>query len=127
MPIKSVLSGYPVYVGSKKISVVDFKGPLSYATGGESVEAAQFCQGGIDFAEVLNKRWLEVTQGAVATYQMVAASLSGTYFATIEFGAGATDSASSMTLKWYVTATGAEVADLTDLSAETVRILMGFV
>jgi hypothetical protein len=127
MPINKLLDGYPFYIGSKKILVVDYKGPASYTTGGESLTAKEFGQGGIDAIEPLNKQWLEITQGGVATYQLVAASLSGTYFATIKFGASAQGAVSSVTIQWWVVATGAEVAAAVDLSSEVVRLLGLFI
>lgn len=128
MPIKtsSLLSGYPIYQGSKKISVIDFKGLSTYTPGGETINASQFGEGGIDFIEPMNKRWLSVTQGGVTRSQLVAASFSGTYFVTIEVAAGVVGAASSVTITWYVTATGAEAGAI-DLSAETVRFLVIFV
>jgi hypothetical protein len=56
MPIKRVLPGYPIYQGSKKISVIDYKGPASYVGGGETLTALQFGEGGIDFIEPMNKK-----------------------------------------------------------------------
>ena len=128
MPIQAVLPGYPIYQGSKKISVVDLKGPVSYAGGGETIQAAQFGQGGIDAVEPLNKGIVTMpTAAADSVPEMVALSMSGTYFVTITFGTGTNgDAVTSVTIKWYVTATGVEAGAI-DLSAEIVRALFIFV
>ncbi len=125
MPIKAVLPGYPIYQGSKKISIVDMKGPAAYtAAAHETLTASQFGQGGIDLVEVLNKQLTTVNGQLV----VVALSLSGTYFVTVSLPATAPDDASaSLVLKWYTTATGVEVVGPADLSAEIVRLLMIFV
>jgi hypothetical protein len=134
MPIRAVLPGYPIYPGgSKKLSVFDLKGLATYTPGGETIQAKQFGEGGIDIIEPINKQWLSVTQGGVATYQMVPASLgttispAGTYFVTVALAINSqTGAVTSVTIKWYVTATGAEAGAI-DLSAETVRLLAVFV
>lgn len=120
MPIKSVLPGWPSYMGSHKFVVAEMKGLAAYTSAAhEIVRALQFGGGGIEFAEIGNKKW--GTVNSLAAY--VAFSYSGTYFCTIEFAAGAVGAQASMTLKWYVTATGAE-ANAIDLSAETIRLFL---
>jgi hypothetical protein len=122
MPIKSVLPGYPIYQGSKKISVIDFKGLSTYTPGGETINASQFGEGGIDFIEPMNKKQISVAGDLL----IVASSFSGTYYVTIEVAAAAVGAVQSVTIKWYVTATGAECGAL-DLSAEEIRFLAIFV
>ena len=120
MPIKSVLPGWPAYMGSHKFVVAEMKGLAAYlAANHETVQALQFGGGGIEWAEIGNKKWGVVN--GLAAY--VAFSYSGTYFATIEFASGAVGAQASMTLKWYVTATGAEV-NAVDLSGETIRLFL---
>jgi hypothetical protein len=125
MPIKAVLPGYPIYQGSKKIVIADFKGPIAYtAVAHETITALQFGQGGIDLVEVLNKQLATVNGQLV----VVGLSLSGTYFVTVSLPATAPDDASaSLVMKWYTTATGVEVVGPANLSAETVRLLFIFV
>lgn len=122
MPIKRVLPGYPIYQGSKKISVIDYKGPASYVGGGETITAAQFGEGGIDFIEPMNKKLIAIAGGLLA-----ALTFSGTDFVTIEVGVATVGAVSSVIIKWYVTATGVEVAGGVDLSAEDIRFLAIFV
>lgn len=124
MPLdtSSLLMGYPIYQGSKKIQVVDLSGLSTYTPGGETIQAAQFGQGGIDYVQLMNQK-LETIGGDMV---MVAESFSGTYFVTIEVGAGTVGAVSSVTIKWYVVATGAEAGAI-DLSAEKVRALFIFV
>jgi len=122
MPIKAVLPGYPIYQGSKKISVIDFKGLSTYTPGGETIQAAQFGEGGIDFIEPMNKQYLSIN----GTSMVVAASFSGTYFVTIKVATTADGAVSSVTITWYVVATGVEAGAI-DLSAEEIRFLAVFV
>jgi hypothetical protein len=134
MPIKAVLPGYPVYLGSKKIVVVDFKGPTNYqAAVHETIQAAQFGQGGIDLIKMLNAAVTvnTVTGGGGGTLpiEVFGVSFSGTYFvtATLFVATSPDDAVPSIVLRWYTLATGVEVVGPTDLSAETVRALIIFV
>ena len=128
MPIKKVMDGFPIYPGgSKKLSVFDFKGPSSYSTGGETLSAAQFGESGIDFIEPMNKGIASCTQGAVARNQLFPLSFSGTYFVTITVATTAEGAIASVTVMWFVAATGAEVAAAVDLSAEEFRALAVFI
>jgi len=122
MPIKAVLPGYPIYQGSKKISVIDFKGLATYTPGGEAIYASQFGEGGIDFIELMNKQQISVGGDLL----VAAMSFSGTYYATIEVPVTAVGAVPRVTIKWYVTATGVEAGAI-DLSAEEVRFLAVFV
>jgi hypothetical protein len=134
MPIRAILPGYPIYPGgSKKFSVFDLKGLATYTPGGETIQALQFGEGGIDAIEPINKQFLTITQGGVATAQLVPASLgttlspAGTYFVTVSLSINSqTGAVTGVNIKWYVTATGAECGAI-DLSAETVRLLAVFV
>ena len=125
MPIKRVLPGYPLFQGSKKISVIDYKGPASYVGGGETLTALQFGEGGIDLIEPMNKKLIAVG-GTIGTL-IVAQSFSGTYFVTIEVGVATVGAVQSAIIKWYVSATAVEVAGGVDLSAEDIRFLAIFV
>lgn len=119
----SLLNGYPIYNGSKKIQVLDLKGPSSYSTGGETLQAAQFGQGGIDFMLPMNGLRVALSDDV----GVVSSSFSGTYFVTISVGTGTVGSVTSVTIKWYNVSDGAEVTATTDLSAEKVRVLVIFV
>ncbi len=121
MPIRSKLDGYPIFPGgSKKLSVYDFKGLAVYTPGGETIRARQLGESAIDAVIPQNIGRGSVTQGAVARDETLCLSFSGTYFVTFTFAAGAKGAVESVTIKWYVTATGAECGAI-DLSAETVR------
>lgn len=125
MPIKALLPGYPIYPGgSKKLAVYDIKGPASYATGGESIAASQFGEGGIDAVIQQNFGVGTCTQGGVARDEIVPLSMSGTYFVALTYAVTAEGAVTSITAKWYVVATGAEVGALTDLSAEEFRVIL---
>lgn len=112
------LAGFDTSFGNHKAWVGDHFGPASYATGGETFTAHQLGWGGLEFVELANLGLITVA----ADQLVVPLSFSGTYFATVAFGTAAVGAVASVTIKWYVVATGAEVAALFDLSAEKVRV-----
>lgn len=115
-----ILAGYDTAIGNKWEVVYDLPGPASYATGGETITAAQFGHGGIEF--VVPVQW--TLQTVNSQLVVVPTSMSGNYFVGIKFtNTSLKDQAvASVTLQWYVTSTGAEVAASTSLSGEHVRL-----
>jgi len=114
---ETILPGYVTTIGNKYLVIDDHAGPVSYTTGGETVTAAQFGLGGIDFIDGCN----DVVQG---TAQINNVSFSGVNFVAIKLptttGPGVANT--KITLQWFVVATGAEVAATTNLSGQTVRL-----
>ena len=111
--------GYDTRFGNKNVWVGSHYGPKSYATGGETISAAQFGWGGFDTFDPGPLATLSVN----SVNQTVPGSVSGTYFVGVSVATTAPDGAvSKVTMKWYVVATGAEVTATTDLSAEKVRV-----
>lgn len=106
MPTNTGLPGYPATgFGVKYHQVVDHKGPTSYPTGGETVNASDFANGGFD------------------AVHLSGLSLSGTYFARLLWPSSSPGvSFKTFKLIWYVLATGVEVANAVDLSAEYLRL-----
>lgn len=102
------VTGYTVGWGTRKQSVWEHTGPASYVTGGESLLAIW-----IEFIELV---WVS-PPSPPWTY-------SGTYSVVVLYPSGAGGITSGVTLKWYVTATGMEVDPGTDLSGETIRLLI---
>jgi hypothetical protein len=99
--------------------VGDHFGPASYGGAGETFEAKSLGWGGFELVEIINKGLITI----VADQLMVALSISGTYFATARLATSAVGAVASVTIRWYVVATGAEVAGAFDLSAEKIRVL----
>ena len=107
--------GYPDSFGAKRSSIFPVTGPASYAqytapsTGGQDVQVSgpsglkmvDYVQGGVTQSGLYR----------VEVVQYEASTLNGVPVAS-----------SQIVLKWYVVATGAEVAALTDLSDETVYL-----
>lgn len=117
----TILPGYLTTIGNKYMLVVDHFGPASYPTGGETITAAQYGIGGIDFIDSTN----DINQGTV---QYTGVSFSGTYYVDIKLATTTAPggSVSSLKAQWFVVATGAEVANTTNLSAEKIRLrIMG--
>lgn len=113
------LPNYTNYWGSKYVWQGLHFGPTSYTTGGETFSAATLGWGGLEFVLADN-----MGQAAVNSVSMVVPlSTSRTYFVGITFATTATGVVASVTIKWFVVATGAEVANATNLSAESVRLL----
>ncbi len=106
------LPGYENIFGTKKAFVGELNGPVSYATGGQTVNASQLGWGGIDYASVS------------------ALSLSGTFFGRIQLlpidAAPSVPLGSTASFKviWVVLATGVEVAAAVDLSTEILRLFI---
>lgn len=111
------LSGYPDSFGSHRASIFPVTGPASYtqytapSTGGQDVQISG--PSGV--------KTVEWAQGSV--------SLAGTYRAEVVQVESSTLNGvpvanSRIVLKWYVVATGAEVAGAVDLSGQTVNILV---
>lgn len=113
--------GYDMPLGAKKLVVADHGGPASYANvstsagAGDVVNASDFGEGGFD---------------AVLTEVAIAASGN---FAVRAYKAKALngDAISSFVLRWFsypavgtTGALGAEVANTTNLSAESVRLAL---
>lgn len=106
MPNKPLL-GYPTPVGGKYFELVDIQGPVSYASP-QTVRAADFGFGGIEMAAGGD-------------------SLSGTYDVRITLTTSSGQRGQPVTFytqKWYVNATGLEVAGGVNLSAEWVRTFL---
>lgn len=102
--------GYPTVIGDKAVTCVDHTGPASYTTHGESFGAPnQF--GGVNQFGLRNYDWIG---GGV--------SQSGTY--AVEGRLTGSGNQVTFKLVWSVVATGAEVANATNLSGETVRLLL---
>lgn len=104
------LPGYDTSFGNKKAWVGDHHGPDSYVTGGETFSARQLGWGGFDF----------VVPGNFSQLQNL--SMSGTYAVGVRFATTAVGAVASVTLVWYVAATGLQVAQGTDLSDEAIRL-----
>ncbi len=114
------LAGYDTSFGNHKAWVGDHIGPASYTTGGETFAAHDLGWGGLEIVEPLNKGLITIGADTL----VAALSISGTYFVTVTMGTSAVGAVASVTITWYVVATGAEVTAATDLSAEKVRLLV---
>lgn len=114
---ENVFPGYVTTVGNKYLIMDDHAGPASYTTGGETFTASQVGLGGIEFIEGMN----DIIQG---TQQYTGVSFSGTFFVNISVATTAAPGVpvSKVTIKWFVVATGAEVANTTNLSGQFVRL-----
>lgn len=99
----TILPGYGTQWGNKNVTVIDHLGPASYATGGETLTAAQFGYGGI-----------EVIVGSM--------DASSTYFVeAIHPGVGGAPA--TIKLQWF-TMNGTEVSNATNLSTKSVRLII---
>ena len=119
MAIK-VLPGYETVWGNKKSAIIDYNGLKSYATGGDTFSAAQMGWGGFDVVEAVWSN--QLTVNAVPT--VVNATISTTYFVAVSIATTSApgNAVAKVTVKWFVTSTGAEVGAGVDLSAEYVRL-----
>lgn len=105
----TVVPGFQQYFGSKLKMVCEVTGPASYLAGGQTITNTSLGWGGFDVVAVPMR------------------SLSGTYRCEVQpLPIDATPSVplgafQTFKIVWIVVATGAEVADAVDLSAEVVR------
>lgn len=109
------LPGYPQPVGVKTEMVFDHDGPASYnntgtaLTSGETINASDLGYGGVDFAEVDSLS----SDGLNYCYVMILnQSTSGP----------SGNATPSFVVRWFVVATGAEVANAVNLSAKSIRV-----
>jgi hypothetical protein len=112
-------AGYDTSWGNKKAWQGAHFGPASYTTGGETLSASTFGWGGFELVLAANHGGATVD----SIPMIVPLSISQNYFVGITFSTSASGAQASVTIKWYVTSTGAEVANATNLSAEKVRLL----
>jgi hypothetical protein len=107
------LADFPQAVGNRMVSLVDHKGPASYAqigvatppTGGDVLTAAE-C--GMKFISAVSGQISDDGQYSVEATPTVAAG----------------GEATQVRLGWSVFATGAQVAGAVNLSARTVRLIV---
>ena len=108
------LPGYPAHVSGKLLEIVQHTGPASYQTGGESFD----CQHLFGFG---------VIDRVDAGYTFNAAA-AGTYKIVVLYPIGQAISGASgsttVTLQWFVVASGLEVQAGVNLSAEFARLLV---
>lgn len=97
--------------GRVKWTFLDHTGPASYVTGGETFPT-QSAFGGPNNAGLASVYFIAPTW-----------SQSGTYFIVPQY-AGPGGVRGTCQLLWFVTATGAQVAATTNLSGETVRLMI---
>ncbi len=112
------LDGYPTPWGASFVSVITLTGPASYSqftapsTGGQDV------------------RSLPEAGPKTVDFAIGGSSDDGTHrVEVVHYEAGAVPGGASLAnatfvLKWYVIATGSEVAGAVDLSGQTVRVLV---
>lgn len=107
----TILPGYENLVGTKKMVIVDRSGPASYnntgtyATSGDVLSAAELGLGGID--NVIPSQ-----------------SSDGLNEIEISFPLNSGQAVPTIALHWFVTATGAEVANTTALNTKSIRLLV---
>jgi len=98
----------PQSIGEVFVSARDITGPASYTTGGVTLSPQLF---------------------ALLSFKILLTDMTtpdGTYFARFTAPAGPTFGTSTATaakMKWFVVATGAEVAAAVNLSTEKIRVL----
>jgi hypothetical protein len=108
------LPGYPQPVGAKYEMVFDHDGPASYnntgvtLTSGETINASDVGFGGIEYAEADGVS----SDGLNYCYIM--------YLNQSTSGSG--NALPSFVVRWFVLATGAEVANAVNLSTKSIRI-----
>jgi len=108
-----ILDGYSLPIGDKIEIIVDHDGPASYtggAAGGETINASDFGLGGFELiqCDALSSDGLN-TVFPTLTGQSTSA-------------ANKANAVTSATLRWFVTATGAEVANGVALNTKSVRL-----
>lgn len=108
--------GYPDSFGAKRASIFPVNGPASYtqytapSTGGQDVVVSG----------PSGMKMVDFVQGAVTTDGVHRAEVVQYEAATVN---GVPVANAQIVLKWYVVATGAEVAGAVDLSTKTVYLL----
>ena len=110
------VQGFPDVWGKHSVTVVEHNGPASYVTGGETASLKTPAFGG---STTVGTRGFAYVAGG--------ADYSATYRVDPVYSSANTPNAgirNAVTLKWTVIATGAEVANATNLSAFTVRLLV---
>lgn len=106
----TTLPGYESIWGNKKVTVIDRTGPVAYnntgtyATSGDVLTAAELGWGGIDV--------VIPSQSSDGLNEIIVS------FTVVGGGSG------SVALHWFVTASGAEVANAVNLSTKTIRLLV---
>jgi hypothetical protein len=115
--------GFPSLFGDHKIAIWSHTGPASYtqvsnavpATGGDIITAGELLgQGGLKTAAILTG----LLTSDDGQYEVAAVPITG----NAATSAGVSPS-SSYTLRWLVSATGAEVSGATNLSGRTIKLL----
>ena len=97
----TLLPGYPDRVGKRLVWAGYGKGPASYATGGDPIALPGF-------------------QNYIDSIQSGGLSVSGTYYVRAIPSVGGIRP--TWKLVWIVASTNAQVANATDLSAETIQL-----
>jgi len=111
--------GYPTSFGDKRVTIIETVGPASYtqytapSTGGQDIQVDP--AGGV--------KTIDWAMGSVSADGLHRAEVVQIEASTLR---GVSLGATQLVLKWYVVATGAEVAGAVDLSAagKTVSILV---
>lgn len=110
-------AGYPAAWGNKRVTLVPVTGPSSYtqytapSTGGQTVQVGPV--GGV--------KVVDFAIGAVTTDGLHRAEVVQIEASSVN---GITVPRTRLRLKWYVVATGAEVAGAVNLSAKSVEIFV---
>ena len=114
------MAGYPQPVGAKYEMVIDHDGPASYnntgvtLTSGETINASDLGFGGIEYAEADAVS----SDGVNYVYVMnLNQSTSGPMANALP----------SVVLRWFVLATGLEVANAVNLSGKSIRVRLRLV
>lgn len=110
-----ILPGYVTSLGAKYEIIVDHDGPASYnntgtgLTSGETINASDFGLGGIELIQADSIS----SDGVNTVYPtIINQSTSGPQGNAVP----------TATLRWFVTATGAEVANAVNLSGKSIRL-----
>ena len=108
-----ILDGYSMPIGDKIEIIVDHDGPASYvggAAGGETINASDFGLGGFELVQVdalsndgLNSVYVTLNSQSTSN-------------------ANKANAVTSATLRWFVVATAAEVANGVALNTKSVRL-----
>ena len=110
----SVLNGFPAPSGGDRyMSVVDHKGPTSYAS---VVTGAPPSGGDVLTAAECGLKYITAVSGQLSDDAQYAAEASP--------GVGGGGEATSVILEWVTVNTGAQVSNATNLSARTIRLIV---